>query len=73
MHGADEFLYRNCVILKCEAVAQVGQHKSARTRDPFISNESAIEECVDECQHNQSTMLYLIFLGHGVHSFGLVS
>ena len=50
MHGADEFLYRNCVILKCEAVAQVGQHKSARTRDPFISNESAIEECVDECQ-----------------------
>ena len=24
MHGADEFLCRNCVILKCEAVALVG-------------------------------------------------
>ena len=50
MHDADEFLYRNCVILKCEAVALVGQHKLARTRDPFISNGRAIEECIDECQ-----------------------
>ena len=25
-HGADEFLCRNCVILKCEALAPVGQH-----------------------------------------------
>ena len=24
MHGADEFLCRNCVILQCEAVALVG-------------------------------------------------
>ena len=24
MHGADKFLCRNCVILKCEAVAPVG-------------------------------------------------
>ena len=50
MHGADEFLYRNCVILKCEAVSLVGQHKLARTHDPFISNGRAIEECIDECQ-----------------------
>ena len=50
MHGADEFLCRNWVILKCEAVALVGQHKLARTRVPFISNGRAIEECVDECQ-----------------------
>ena len=49
MHGAVECLYRNCVILKCEAVALVGQHKLARTRDPFISNGRAIEEYVDEC------------------------
>ena len=26
MHGADEFSYRNCVILKCETVALVGHH-----------------------------------------------
>ena len=28
MHGAVEFLCRNCVILKCEAVALVGHRKS---------------------------------------------
>ena len=30
MHGADEFLCRNCVILKCEAVALVGHRRSSR-------------------------------------------
>ena len=28
MHGADEFLCRNCVILKCEAVALVRHRKN---------------------------------------------
>ena len=39
MHGADEFSCRNCVILKCEAVALVGhrtfEHKLRRHKERF--------------------------------------
>ena len=51
MHGADEFLCRNCVILKCEAVALVGHRtltyvSRGQPLDP-VSNASLTFRCLE--------------------------
>ena len=47
MHGADEFLRRNCVILKCKAGALVGHRKHVNGRNgefPLSRNFSCVNK-----------------------------
>ena len=78
MHGADEFLCRKCVILKCEAVALVG-HRAltyVHHRQPLepVSNASLTFRCLE---HSLKIIIHNLqnissFGGAFVHFFGLI-